>query len=93
MVEEPLRHGAKGAAPPPHGVGRRRTVLAETPTLFGAAQGGAQELGRGVRFGQDLFLDGAGFAEQVALAHRHIQFEDVDDLRSFSTFSAMTSTP
>ena len=39
----------------------------EAATLFGAAQGGAQELGRRVGLGQNLLLDGARLAEQVAL--------------------------
>ena len=45
-----------------------------------AAQGRADEVGGRVGLGQNRFLDGAGLAEQVALAHGDVEFEDVDDL-------------
>src|SRR5690606_4031509 len=54
--------------------------LAEAAAVVGAEQGRADEVGGGVGFGEDRFLDGAGFAEEVALADADVEFEDVDDL-------------
>jgi len=50
---------------------------AEPATLLRRAQSRAHEVGRRVGLGQHLFLDGAGFAEQMALAHGDILELDV----------------